>query len=406
MTATLSSAQSTDAAVDTVPIIDVDSHVAEPVDLWSSRLPSKYQDRAPSVAWDEAADDFRWKVGGVWLSAVGEYCTAGWREPFPSHPPTLEEADHATWDPAVRLQRMDEYGIQAQILYPNLIAFDTHTFLHELGPEMATECVRVYNDFLAEFAQADPKRLVPLMVLPFWDVEESIKELHRAHSIGHRGVLFAALLKRIGMAGIGNEQWTPLLSEVEEMGLSINYHIGFGVRSKESSEAGHAKLTKSALEARTNRRAFVRQTALSHSSSVEAAADTILRGVCKRHPNLTFVSVESGFGYWPYALDQMDWFWHSSGAAKEFKDDLLPSEYWRRNFLCTFWYERSSVALLPDFEDNVMFETDFPHESALAPGLGCATSARETVRQNLSELPVQTLEKVLYSNAARLYGIE
>lgn len=392
--------------VDTVPIIDVDSHVAEPNDLWTSRLASQYQDQAPKVEWDSDAEEWRWKVGGVWLSAVGEYCTAGWKEPFPSHPPTLEEADPATWQPGARLRRMDEYGVQAQILYPNVIAFDTHTFLHELGPEMATECVRAYNDFLAEFAQEDAKRLVPLMVLPFWDVEESIKELRRAQGLGHKGVLFAALLKRIGLPGIGDPQWTPLLSAAEEMGLSMNYHIGFGVRTKESSEKGHAKLTQKALAEKTNRRAFVRQTALSHSSSVEAAADTILRGVCNRHPNLTFVSVESGFGYWPYALDQMDWFWHSSGAAKEFPKEPLPSEIWRRNFLCTFWYEKSSVALLPDFEDNVMFETDFPHESALAPGLGNSGTARETVQRNLSRLPAQTLEKILYSNAAKLYGIE
>jgi uncharacterized protein len=130
-----------------------------------------------------------------------------------------------------------------------------------------------------------------------------------------------------------------------------------------------------------------------------------LRGVAARHPGLKFVSVESGFGYWPYALDQMDWFWHSSGAAKEFPERDLPSEIWLRSFYCTFWYEKRSIPLLKDYADNVMFETDFPHESALAPGLGCSGTARETVRQNLAGVDSETLHKVLYANAAKLYGI-
>ena len=85
-------------AVDDVPIVDVDSHVAEPEDLWTSRMPARLGDAIPRVVWDEAAGESRWKVGDVLLSAVGEYCSAGWPEHFPSHPPTLEDADPACYD--------------------------------------------------------------------------------------------------------------------------------------------------------------------------------------------------------------------------------------------------------------------------------------------------------------------
>ena len=76
----------------TVPIVDADTHVAEPTDLWTSRMPKRFADDAPRVVWDEDSEAWRWKVGGVLLAEVGEYCTAGWPETFPSHPPTLEEA--------------------------------------------------------------------------------------------------------------------------------------------------------------------------------------------------------------------------------------------------------------------------------------------------------------------------
>ena len=123
------------ATVEDVPIADVDSHVAEPVDLWTSRMPARLGDAIPRVVWDEAGGESRWKVGDVLLSAVGEYCSAGWPEHFPSHPPTLADADPACYDAKARLERLDTYGVWAQALYPNVIAFDAHAFLSELGPD-------------------------------------------------------------------------------------------------------------------------------------------------------------------------------------------------------------------------------------------------------------------------------
>ena len=44
--------------------------------------------------------------------------------------------------------------------------------------------MRTYNDYQAEFASIAPERFVLLAVLPFWDLEESIKELRRCHGHG------------------------------------------------------------------------------------------------------------------------------------------------------------------------------------------------------------------------------
>jgi hypothetical protein len=37
-------------------IISVDDHVVEPPDLWSSRLPARYQDRGPRITAPEDED--------------------------------------------------------------------------------------------------------------------------------------------------------------------------------------------------------------------------------------------------------------------------------------------------------------------------------------------------------------
>jgi predicted TIM-barrel fold metal-dependent hydrolase len=389
------------------PIIDVDSHVVEPRDLWTSRMARKHGDKIPQVVWDENADEHRWKVGDTMLTAETEYATAGWREPFPAHPPTLEEADPACFDPDARLAALDRMGIAAQVLYPNLIGFDSHAFLAELGLEGASEAVRAYNDFLAEFAAKDPNRLIPIAMLPYWDLDEAIAELKRAHAAGHRGVLLAALLKRLGMKNLSDPYWTPLLSVAEDLQVSINLHIGFNLRDREKIERDNARRTKAALAEYTNRLSFVKNMALANSSVVEATADLILGGVCARHPSLKIVSVESGFGYWPYTLDNLDWHWHTSAAVDEFPDRLLPSEYWRQNFFATFWFERSTLPLLAAYQDNVMFETDFPHETGIFPGPWRHNrSAREAAETNLADVDPVVVRKALFDNAARLYGIE
>jgi len=389
----------------TVPIIDVDSHVAEPIDLWTSRVSRKWGDQVPSVVWDEDAGEHRWRVGSTLLAAVGEYCTAGWQEPFPSHPPSLDEADHACWDPQERLRSMDEWGVRAQVLYPNVIGFDSHAFIDQLGPELATECVRAYNDFLAEFASADPQRLVPMMMLPFWDVDESVKEIARAHELGHKGVLFAALLKRIGYPNISDAHWTPVLAAAEERGLSINYHVGFSIRETADLAKGWNQRTKTALAKRINRRSFVKNVTLGMASNTEAAAETILQGVCARHPDLRFVSVESGFGYWPWVLEQMDWLWQSSGAFREFPDQELPSVTWRQSFFATYWFEQGPLVQLNDFADNVMYETDFPHETSL---IAADVAPQQHGIDGLIKAGVsrEVAEKVLYKNAAKLYDLD
>ena len=73
----------------------------------------------------------------------------------------------------------------------------------------------------------------------------------------------------------------------------------------------------------------------------------------------------------------------------------------------TFWKERSSLPQFEEFQDSIMFETDFPHETGLAPGPASpALSARDTVRQNLAALSPEVLHKVVFGNAAKLYGLE
>ena len=98
--------------------------------------------------------------------------------------------------------------------------------------------------------------------------------------------------------------------------------------------------------------------------------------------DLNFVSVESGVGWIPFALDALDWQWKNCGVALEHPEyDLLPTEYFKRQIYGCFWFEvepaRFAIERLGD--DNILYETDFPHPTSMSPGPASAAAAPERV---------------------------
>src|SRR4051812_4357023 len=161
-----------------IPVIDTDSHLTEPPDLWTSRMSKKHLDVAPRVVADPATGRPRWKVGDHLLFYATQLNHAGWHEFYPSSPYSYDDADAAGWDADERLRRMDEMGITVQVLFPNLLGF-TRSGFREPARDAAIESVRVSKAFQTEFAAAAPARLLPQTFLPFWDLDASVAEMER-----------------------------------------------------------------------------------------------------------------------------------------------------------------------------------------------------------------------------------
>jgi uncharacterized protein len=120
------------------------------------------------------------------------------------------------------------------------------------------------------------------------------------------------------------------------------------------------------------------------------------------------VSVESGVGMIPAALEAFDWQWRNGGVVDEHPEyNLLPSEYFRRQIFGCFWYEQDVlVPAVLAYPDNMLFETDFPHPTCQHPGPKTpATGPEEYVNESMAALPEHILRKVLVENAAKLYHV-
>ena len=73
-----------------------------------------------------------------------------------------------------------------------------------------------------------------------------------------------------------------------------------------------------------------------------------------------------------------------------------------------YWFEQESVQrVIHEMEDNLMFETDFPHATSLSPGPASESpSPRDVVERSLAGVSDEIVGKVLQHTATRLYHLE
>lgn len=379
-------------------VIDVDTHITEPRDVWTDRVPKKWGDRVPHIEQRNGVD--LWYADGQRIGSPGGTSMAGFHDFYPATPKGYDEIHPSMYEPNARVQFMDEHGIQAQVLYSNVGGFGGGYFqgLAVNEPELAADLVRGYNDFLADFSSVAPDRLLGVMSTPFWDVDFAVREIHRSKELGHRAVNFCNQPETYGQPGLGATHWDPVWAAAQECGMPISFHIGggdIGALNK-PGEMGY----------RTN---FGRVSALLFSDNMRCIADLTFGGVCHRFPELKFVSVESGVGWVPGVLEAFDWQWRNTLVRSEHPEyELLPSEYFRRQIYACFWFENESARhAISQYPDNILYETDYPHPTCQHPGpVTPAREPREYAADALAGLADDVVAKVLHGNAAALYGLQ
>jgi predicted TIM-barrel fold metal-dependent hydrolase len=376
-------------------IIDVDTHVTETPDLWTSRAPAGMRDRVPRL--ETAADGgLSWVVGekGSLIASPGLTATAGVGN-FKNPPKTFEQMHPGAYDAKERLKYMDKMGIWAMVMYPNVGGFGAQQFLKLGDPELMLTCVQIYNDWQTEWASADSRRLLPITSIPFWDVAAAVKEVRRCAAKGHKGILFTGEPQSFGLPFLGDPHWNPLWETAVELDLPVSFHIGSG-----NMEMG---LLQTKMAAYGKMAAFTELSVDIFLRNGTQMVDLIMSGVLARYPKIKFVSVESGIGWIPFVLEALDYQFHGNDVKEEHPEfDLLPSEYFTRNVYACYWFEQTAPRRLIDKVgvDNILFETDFPHPTSL---YGEEVHAR--IKGGLSDCEESVRRKILWDNGQKLYKV-
>lgn len=390
-------------------IISVDDHVVEPPDLWTSRLPAKYLDRAPRVERDRARFHFE---GGVFSfekgAQDGEWCDWWLYDdlvyPFPKlsaavgfddldvTPVTFDEIRPGCWKQKDRLADMDANHVEASICFPNTLPrFAGQTFHERADKQLALLCVQAYNDWVTdEWCAGEGKgRLIPLCIVPLWDAQLAAAEVRRCAAKGSFAVAFTENPHPLGLPSIHDKGrfWDPFFEACCETDTVVCMHIGSS--SKMPSTSPDAP--------------FIISSSLTFSNAMGSMLDFIFSGTLERFPRLVIAYSEGQVGWMPYVLERADKLW-AERSANSFGTSLPnpPSSYVPdRIFGCIFDDEtglrnRDVIGM-----DQICFETDYPHADSTFP------HSRQVATEICAKAGLDETEtyKLLRGNAIRAFGL-
>jgi predicted TIM-barrel fold metal-dependent hydrolase len=360
-------------------ILDADTHQMEPADVWERYIAPEFRPRAP-----------RLQPGGRENLVEGEPLTAEGKYPF--HTPDFiaalmkgmqrfVAARETGFSPQSRLADMDREGVDVQILYPTV---GGQLLGREFkDPALLAACCRAYNDWSAEYCATAPERLRWAAMLPFQDVELARTEARRTAALG--AVSFYVRPNPIGGRNLYHRDHFPLWAEIERLGKPVCLH-----------DSGSPHLPSYGDRMDTHTTGHI----LAHPfEAMGALMSLIWYGVFEAFPRLTVVHVEADAGWVPYLLQRMEQHWEFSGNAEHPDLKMCPTEYFRRN---VFVACRGDEMTLPSVlalagDDNLVFNTDYPHPDGTFPwGIE---------RLGAQPIPEASKRKILWDNAARAFRL-
>jgi uncharacterized protein len=374
-------------------LISCDDHMdlsQLPADLWTSRLPANLRDRAPHI--EERDGQAVWICDGkVWGRWDGKPPATGNARPVKPLYNSFDRAgiyDQSARRPAdakLRIEDMDRDGVRAQVIFGPIFQISTE------DPALRVACYRVYNDWLMEFCQATPDRLLGVPMLPE-SPKEAAEELQRLVDKG--GVRQVTLMIANINPKLDDPAWEGLWSLLEQTGIILSWHITVFGPNPNSRANGKAA---SVFE---NTKFFM-------ANFLEPFVDLFAWGILERHPKLKMVMAEAGTGWLPWLVQELDYrhwrlheakeFWYDKGG-KEL--ETKPSELFKRQIWATFQEDYATMALIPFFgEGHLLWASDYPHPDGVWP------NSIPAVERQMKELSPDLRRKLTYDNAATLYGL-
>ncbi len=400
-------------------VISVDDHVVEPAHVWQERLPTKMREQGPRVErarWgdfaldsgasykQEMTEDGRW--GDYWmyedrLVYVHKRHVA---IPLDATPDgdvsrfdpskmflaalTYDEMRPGCYEPKARVDDLALAGVDGSISFPTFPRFCGQTFMEGKDLELGLACLKAYNDWMIEEWCGDSGgALIPLCLIPLWDVELAAAEVRRNAARGARAVCFSEIPVHLGLPSIHSGDWDPFFAACDETRTAVCMHIGSSSKMPATSKDAPPSV----------------EILLSCNNSMASLADFLFSGVLVRFPKLKLAYSEGQIGWIPYALERADntWKFHSSWTDADEKIPEPPSTYYQGRVFGCFTNDVHGVESIEQVgEDNICFETDYPHTDTTWPFV-----QREVERMTASLTDDQRY-KVLRGNAIRMLDLD
>jgi predicted TIM-barrel fold metal-dependent hydrolase len=360
-----------------------DSHVIEPADLWTTRMPSQWRSRAPRVV---ALDDTDiWVVDeDTRLAVVGIQDQAGLRFKDPSlisKKSRMNALEHGEtgWTPELYLEGLSEDGVQGAVLYPSTAV---QAYRCVAGP-LLSALASTYNDWVLEFCSGAPDRLKAATMIAVDEPSDAVAEMQRTASAGAVALMlpiFPEFPKTYDLP-----EFDPLWDAAEEIGLPLVFHLGTNQRARHKEPALD-------LIVHATKDVHVQRT----------IAILVLSGVFGRHPSLRVGAIEFGASWAGPLMGRLDRVWQEHRRDLDgFPEGDLPSDHMRRNVFLSFQDDRPCIDMREVVGvENLQWGNDYPHAESTYP------RSQEFLAAHLADLPLWEAAAIAGTNAAHMYGFE
>jgi uncharacterized protein len=369
-------------------VFDSDMHIMEPADLWERRIAPEFRDVAPRGLTSDNVRDLRIRFPGLDPEEVNR---TGLRrgQNFTRNQALYAEDSRRGWTGAVQLEAMDREGLDMAVMFPSrglnvLVGNDGGARV--IDPRFAAAIARAYNDWLYDFCQADPHRMLGAGMISVYDIDDAVEETHRVvEDYGFRSVFLRSNI--VNQKPWHDPYYEPLWSALESLNIPLGFHQASG-----------------SSVPRMTRPWFGSPTALQRAygqpvGQMFAVGSFLGGGILERHPKLKVAFLEANCSWLPWLLWRLDEAYELEGDVHMKELTMLPRGYFKRQCVASVEPDEMPARYVIDFlgNDNLVYSTDYPHGDSRYP------HATET----FLKLPFshEDMRKILWDNCARFYGV-
>ena len=346
--------------------IDADAHIVEGEQTWEflKASESRFRPMLTDIPITHQAGHLPARDSGTQKYWV----TGGFLKYYPADSTIADGIRNLTDIPA-RLSKMDEMGIDIQVVYPTFFVVRPVD-----QPEGMLALARSYNRFMAEACGKSNGRLRWIVVPAVDRMAETLEEVEFGKEHGACGVLLNGIE---GERLLSDPYFFPLYEKVSALDLPICTHTGHGNRLVHDMFAGTAFY---------NTRAPV----------LCAFHDLVLAGVPDRFPKLRCGFIEAGGEWVPYIIGELSrrgkWLKH----AKSDEGSLM-----RDKRLFVSCRADDDLAYLQNWtgKRNIVTGTDYGHDD-----YSKEVSAFHDLRG--AKYDNEMVDGILSNNPAELYAIQ
>jgi predicted TIM-barrel fold metal-dependent hydrolase len=338
-------------------LIDCDSHLFEPVDMWARYADPADRDVAMRIAPDDLG--YSWLMCGDRRLTLAEPHTPGKVDGIGEYrqrmlqglPSTLDYPAFAAAysDPHAVLAHLDAVGFDAAVLFPNYGIVFERPLADDLRATLTN--MAAWNRWIAEVAAVGGGRLHPVAHVTLRDLPWLETQLAALSAAGVRLALMAPAL--VEGRPLSDPSLARAWAAFVDHGITPVFHVGNQARP--FADAWYGEDLPGGVSPLN--------TIFIWTGAALAITDLILNGVLERHPDLRIGVMELSATWVPLHLQLMDggrrFTARFNGEASPLS--MIPSDYFRRQVRVAAFPQEQPDLLMQRSGDLFMACSDYPH---------------------------------------------